>query len=177
MRHFFVALTIFLWFLNLTTLVSFGIWSFWWYEKTYEASLRLADDASLPAAKAEHLKEYLVAVSGIKGPPRYIFTRPDLDLAKQRIILAGLIKRFEDIAIMRPVDLAYQQGMYQLTGQEIDHQLARISGIFYSAKLRESIFLYLFFVWGSVLFFIGALMTSIILSAYWHNWKYTNSRQ
>jgi hypothetical protein len=122
---------------------NYVVWNKWWYPKTYEYALKLADDSSLPEQKAAYLEEYIEKIKDISGPPRYIFTRPDLDLNKQRIILQGLVKRFKDIAKLDPKEMAYQQGMFQLTGQEIDHQLKRISGIFKSAKLRESPFRFL----------------------------------
>ena len=115
------------------------LWYGWWYPKNYEYALMLSDDASLPEIKAEYLKEYLARVKTIKGQPAYIFMRPDLQLNKQIAILEGLIKRFEDIAKISPSEMAYQQGMEQLSGQEINHQLDRISDIFESAKLREGI--------------------------------------
>jgi len=120
------------------------LWCDYEYPKTYEYNLRLADDASLPETKAEYLKAYRSAIAEIKGTPRYVFMRPDLETSKQLVILDGLIKRFEDLAKIAPSEMAYQQGMEQLSGQEIDHQLLRLSGIFKSAALRES---GLFFFW------------------------------
>jgi len=153
--------------LGLFSIGSCGVWHVWWYPSQYEYALRLADDASLPDAKAEYLQEYLNRVKTISGPPRYIFTRPDLDLDKQRIILAGLITRFKDIAKLDPKELGYQQGMMQLTGQEIDHQLKRISSVFVSAKLRESPFLFILFGWISWLSLTSGL---IYLAIWWDNY-------
>ena len=130
------------------------IWSLWWYPANYEYSLKLADDASLPQVKADYLQDYLDKVSTISGEPRYIFKRPDINLEKQRQILRGLIQRFRDVAAIEPSNMAYQQGMEQLTGQELDHQLKRISGIFYSARLRENPLIFLLVVWLSWLFFL-----------------------
>lgn len=93
-----------------------GIWYGYIYPKTYEYALKLSDDASLPQVKADYLKEYLKVIEDIKGEPRYIFKRPDLNLNKQRDILRGLITCFEDVAKISPSDMAYQQGMEQLTG-------------------------------------------------------------
>lgn len=123
------------------------LWSHWIYPRTYEYPLQLADDASLPEQKAAYLQEYLNKVSEINGPPRYIFTRPDLNLDTQKKILQGLITRFSEIAKLEPKDMAYQQGMFQLTGQEVDHQLKRISGIFFDASIRENPILYFMFFW------------------------------
>lgn len=135
-----------------------SLWNLWWYPRTYEYALNLADDSSLPQAKADYLQEYLDKVKEITGPPRYIFTRPDLNLSKQRIILEGLITRFRDISKLDPKEMAYQQGMFQLTGQEMDHQLKRISGIFKSAKIRESPFLFTVFFVLSWIFWISGLI-------------------
>lgn len=137
-----------LWFIVLIVLFVVGsiitstVWNYG-YSKNYEYALKLADDASLPQDKAKYLTEYLNKVSDIKGTPRYIFMTPDLELDTQRVILQGLITRFNDIAKIRPSEMAYQQGMQQLTGQEMDHQLSRIKGIFRSAKLRENFILFL----------------------------------
>ena len=120
-----------------------AVWANYIYPKEYEYALQLADDASLPNVKAEYLSEYLGRVETITGEPRYVFMKPDLELSKQKDILRGLIKRFEDIAEIESNQMAYQQGMGQLSGQEINHQLSRISRIFYSAKLRESFINYL----------------------------------
>lgn len=129
-----------------------GIWFNWWYPATYEASLILSDDASLPEAKAKYLKEYLLAVDNISGPPAFIFMRKDLELSRQKEILQGLIQRFEDISKIPPSEMAYQQGMQQLSGQEMEHQLDRISGIFESAKLRENPLVFFIIVWGWVVY-------------------------
>jgi len=137
-----------------------AIWHEWWYPKNYEYVLRLADDASLPGTKAEYLEQYLAKVATITGPPRYTWKRPDLDLEKQKVILEGLIQRFKDIAKLDPGEMAYQQGMFQLTGQEIDHQLDRISGIFKSAKLRENWFVFFLQSWA-FLIFTALLLISI----------------
>lgn len=144
---------------GLLTTGSCGVWYAWWYPSQYEYALKLADDASLPQAKADYLEEYLARVKTISGPPRYIFTRPDLDLDKQRVILAGLVTRFRDVAKLDPKELGYQQGMMQLTGQEIDHQLARISGVFQSAKLRESPSIFVsFHLLSWVFWIVGGVM-------------------
>ena len=137
-----------------------SVWYIWWYPKTYEYALNLADDASLPGSKANHLQEYLDEIKKISGPPRYIFTRPDLNLEKQKIILAGLITRFRDIEKLNPKEMAYQQGMFQLTGQEVDHQLERISKIFKSAKIRELPFLFfMFWLFSWVFWIVGSILS------------------
>ena len=147
--------------LGLVSISSCGVWHVWWYPSQYEYALSLADDASLPDTKAEYLQEYLDRVKTISGPPRYVFTRPDLDLDKQRVILAGLITRFRDIAKLDPKELGYQQGMMQLTGQEVDHQLKRISGVFLSAKLREAPFLFILFGWVSWISSIAGIISLV----------------
>ena len=141
------------------------VWNEWWYPKTYEYALNLADDSSLPKQKASYIEEYLVKVSTISGPPRYVFTRPDLDLDKQKQILRGLIVRFLDIAKLDPKEMAYQQGMYQLTGQEMDHQLDRISCIFKDARVREGSLFIIFYclLWPFWIVGIVLLVRNIVL--------------
>jgi len=139
------------------------VWFGWWYPKTYEYALKLADDASLPEVKAEYLRQYLAAVEDIKGQPAYIFMRKDLELDTQREILGGLVKRFEDIAKISASEMAYQQGMYQLSGQEINHQLDWISDIFESAKLRENPLVFFVICWGWIIFMITSLISGIVV--------------
>ena len=138
------------------------IWHAWWYPKNYEYALRLADDSSLPIQKAAFLRNYMKSVESIKGKPRYIFMRPDLELDTQRFILQGLIRRFDDITELDPSKMSYQQGMMQLTGQEMDHQLSRISGVFKSAKFRESFLLFSICTWLIVTFLLGAVICVFI---------------
>lgn len=154
---------IFLVIVGVITSVSAGVWYGWWYPKEYEYALQLANDASLPKAKADYLEEYLNLVSGINGEPRYFFMRKDLKLETQREILRGLVKRFRDIENISPSEMAYQQGMMQLTGQEMDNQIDKISGIFCSAKVRENpliFFIFAFLSWP-------LLVVGIILSNAW----------
>ena len=150
-------------------LATFSIWSFsigwwtWWYPKTYEYNLQLADDASLPQVKADYLKKYLADIDQIHGKPRYIFKRPDLNVETQKEILGGLIQRFEAISQILPSEMAYQQGMYQLTGQEIDNQLIRISDIFKSAKFRENFLLFFIVCFGTWLIPLGFIAWIVFL--------------
>ena len=132
------------------------VWFTYIYPKNYEYNLRLADDASTPEDKAKYLKAYLNDIATIQGEPRWIFKRPDVDKQKQIEITEGLVKRLDDIAQMSPSDLAYQQGLEQITGQELDHQLERISSIFRSAKLRENPLIALSIMYGWILIVIAA---------------------
>lgn len=141
--------------------IAAGVWSQWWYPRTYEYALRLADDASTPELKMKYLREYRERVSTITGEPRWFFTRPDWDTKKQLSILDSLIKRFDDLQKIEPSSFAYQQGMQQLSGQEIDHQLSHISRIFKAAKWRESPVFFVFCLWGSLLFWIFPLAAGI----------------
>lgn len=142
-----------------------GLYDRWWYPANYESSLNLADDASLPQDKAKYLQEYRDRVATITGEPRYILKKPNLDTKMQLEVLDGLITRFRDIANLQPSDMAYQTGMQQLTGQEMDHQLKDISSIFYSAKIRESLLQFLIirgvvpvslFILGIICFITGS---------------------
>ncbi len=140
-------------------------WDSYWYPKNYEYALKLADDASLPQDKAKYLREYLDKVKVIKSQPRYFFMTPDLELSKQVVILGGLIQRFDDLSGIKPSEMAYQQGMQQLTGQELDHQLDRIAGIFKSAKIRESLFIYLLDIEALIVLVLGIVSIAIGLNS------------
>lgn len=150
--------------IGIISFIYLGVWYGYSYPKDYEYALNLADDASLPADKADYLKEYRDKVWQISGEPRWFFKKPDLNLDKQLNILSGLITRFEDIAKISPSEMAYQQGMEQLTGQEMDNQLDRISGIFRSAKVRENPIEAVFMWFGWLIF--GALSTLFGIYAY-----------
>ena len=132
-------------------------WEEWWYIRKYDYALELAADSSLPKQKAKYIQEYLDKVSTISGPPRYFFTRPDLDLDKQKEILRGIIIRFLDIANLDPKEMAYHLGMYQLTGQEIKHQIKEAACIFKAAKIREGNLFIIFYclLWP---FWIGGIV-------------------
>lgn len=138
--------------------VCYGIlWSGYLYPKDFNYSLRLANDASLPGQKAYYLGEYLDRVSTISGPPRYVFMTPDKELGSQRLIIEGLITRFEDVAKLPSSEMAYQQGMAQLN-DEVEHQLGRIEGIFKSAQLRSSGFRFTIIFWGWLIFGFAAFV-------------------
>lgn len=162
MKTFCISLIVLCSLVTVLSWITIGIWN-WQYKKNYEYALKLCDDASLPKVKAEYLKEYKEKVKTISGAPRYIFMTPDLELKIQLTILDGLIKRFEDIVKIDPSNMAYQQGMYQLTGQEIDHQLKRISGIFLSAKFRENILLFIFMAFFSWILIIPIIFLFFFL--------------
>jgi hypothetical protein len=102
--------------------------------------LRLADDASLPAMKATYLVKYKEAVSqSIKREDaRYIFTQMRLTKTVQLANLDSLIVRLRDISELQPGSMAYQQGMQQVTGQEFDHTIAEIDGVFTDCYMRDS---------------------------------------
>ncbi len=152
MRKFLIIITVFSFIAAVSSIIWCCMWYEWYYPKTYEYNLKLADDASLPADKANYLRAYLNDIDDIQGEPRWFFKRPDLDLKKQKAILHGLIQRFDDIASISPNEMAYQQGMQQLTGQEMDHQLDRISNIFESAKIRENPLFCIFLWYGWLIF-------------------------
>jgi hypothetical protein len=87
--------------LGIVALASFGgcnLWYEWWYPREYEYALKLADDASLPEVKAQYLEQYLETIGKIDGPPRYVFTRPDLNLAKQKEILRAPVRTGQFLA-------------------------------------------------------------------------------
>jgi hypothetical protein len=120
--------------------------------------LRLADDASTPQTKRKYLEQYKDAViENVKREnARYIFTQTRLTKTTQLEVLDTLILRLDDIAKLTPGSLAYQQGMEQVTGQEFDHTIGSVNGIFKSCYIRESFFLrYSPLSWGSACVLLG----------------------
>ena len=138
--------------LGVFSIVWLIMWYTWVYPKNYEYNLRLADDASRPEDKANYLKLYLEDISKITGEPRWIFKMPDINKEKQIEITEGLITRLQDVARLDPSELSYQQGIYQITGQEMEHQLNKISNVFQSAKVRENSLNAIFMWWGWLIF-------------------------
>ena len=155
MKAFLISVGVVITLVLLAGTVTWGVWAGWSYPRTYSYALLLCDDASLPKQKREFLEEYRERVGKITGPPRYVFRRPDLALDKQLLIVDGLITRLSDIEKVEPSSMAYQQGMAQVN-EEMEHQMARIDGIFKSAAFRESFIFFAFCVAGPIgLCFMG----------------------
>ena len=113
------------------------------YDVRINQFIKLADDASTPAAKYSYLLKYRAGVVEhiARNSGRYIFRRERLTKDAQLANLDTLVERLEDIKVMPPDALAYQQGMLQISGQEFDHTLGEINGVFWDCYTRESFFL------------------------------------
>jgi hypothetical protein len=102
--------------------------------------LNLADDASVAAVKLDHLREYRVAIQKTvqRNDARLWFTQRQYTRDAQLEILDTLITRLEQMSQMDPKGFEYQTAMQQVSGQEFDHTLNRIDGIFWDCWRRES---------------------------------------
>ncbi len=138
MKAFFVTIMILLLILTGICGVSWGIRDCL-YNVRIGQYLKLADDASLPTLKEDFLLKYKEAVGKhiIRNEARYIFKQERLTKEAQFKNLDSLIKRLTDIKMMQPDSLAYQQGMQQITGQEFDHTMAEIDGVFFDCYIRD----------------------------------------
>lgn len=122
--------------------ISWGIRDYL-YNLRAEQYLQLADDSSLPVMKKDYLIKYKEAVNKhvYRDSARYIFKRERLTKAAQMGVLDSLIKRLEDVSVLTPDSFAYQQGMEQVTGQEFDHTMGEINGVFKACYMRDSFFI------------------------------------
>ena len=101
------------------------------YEVKYNQFLKLADDASTAKDKLTYFKEYRERVSHISEEyANYIFKTERMTKSAQLKILDTLISRLETTAAMEEKSLEYQQAMYQISGQEMDHTLGDINSVF-----------------------------------------------
>lgn len=109
------------------------------YDRTYGQYLKLSDDASTADTKLGYLKQYREAVSSIdREQGAYVFQQKQYTKTEQLKILDSLIVRLEDSTKMDPKSFEYQQAMYQISGQEMNHSLERIDGIFEDCYFRTT---------------------------------------
>jgi hypothetical protein len=103
--------------------------------------LNLADDASDAPTKLQYLQEYRQAVveNIHHNDARYWFKQRQYTRDIQVQILDTLIGRLQTMTQMDPRSTEYQFAMQQVTGQEFDHVLERIDGIFYACYCREGL--------------------------------------
>ncbi len=99
------------------------------------ANLQLADDASTPEQKAKFLRSFLVDMDAADLPKNaaWIWKSERNKIANQRIVIESLIKRCDDISVLNKESMGYSQGMTQITGQEFDHVLGEVRGIYTEA--------------------------------------------
>jgi len=131
------------------------------YEVKYKQFLKLADDASTAKDKLMYFKEYREKVSNISEEhANYIFKTERMTKSTQLKILDTLISRLETTSRMKEKSLEYQQAMYQISGQEMDHTLGDIDSVFrgcYGIERREIVILCWLFL--GFVFFVGGLLT------------------
>jgi len=140
---------------------------------TYSYSVRmgqyaqLGDDASTAEKKLEHLTKYKEQVKKYihRNDARFLFRKERLTRDNQLEILDTLIKRLEEAKQMQPDTMQYQQAMLQITGQEFDHVLSAINGVFKSCWFRQSSFAvfslwFSWIIWITIIVFGCALLDS-----------------
>jgi len=169
LKKMFISLTV----LFIISSIVFGI-SIFFREYNYKVNIgqyiSMADDASTPALKLDHLKQYREKVSaGIhRDSARYFLKQDRLTKSVQLSNLDSLIQRLEDLSSLTPDSLAYQQGLLQITGQEFDHTVGEIDAIFRDCYMRDKFFtrfgsgVFLFVsIIAAMLSFIAAMIADI----------------
>jgi hypothetical protein len=106
-----------------------------------EQYMLLADDASTADIKLLYLRQYRRAIEQkvTRNDARYIFTQERLTRDAQLGVLATLICRLEQISTMDAKSFEYQTAMQQVTGQEFDHAMTDVDGVFKDCWRRQSI--------------------------------------
>ena len=92
----------------------------------------------------------------------YIFIQKQFTKTEQLKILDTLLKRLEETSQMNPQSFEYQQAMYQISGQEFDHTLERINGIFKSCYFRSGWWSWFIF-WQWILIALLVIPDSILI--------------
>jgi hypothetical protein len=118
-----------------------GVSAHYGYSAGVRQYLNLADDASDAPTKLQYLQEYRQAVldNVHRNDARYWFKQRQYTRDIQVQILDTLLGWLQAMTQMDPRSTEYQFAMQQVTGQEFDHVLARIDGIFYACYCRESL--------------------------------------
>ena len=113
--------------------VCFSTWSGFgcWRAYVVMQNLRLADDASTPAKKAEYLTRFLTEVGQMPLPEHaaFVFKTPRNRVAEQVAVLDSLRQRCADLVGIDQSSMGYAVGMQQISGQEFDHALAECGAI------------------------------------------------
>jgi len=110
------------------------------------SGLHLADDASTPQQKSEFLAQFMARMDARKLPTHGAWLMPtDRDsLESQAKVLTSLKRRCDDLAKVDPASLGYAQGMAQISGEEFDHALYSVAGVFETALAIEIGWLWLY---------------------------------
>jgi hypothetical protein len=118
--------------------------------------LGLADDASTSSSKLVYLTQYRNKVEGISQESAvYFFPKERMTKTTQLNILDTLIIRLEKTSQMDEKSLEYQQAMYQISGQEMDHTLSEINNVFHGCwDLQHNKALWVFIMWLSIFVWI-----------------------
>jgi hypothetical protein len=140
---------------------SFTIAKTWEWYMSFQARkttsyLQLADDASDPQVKADYLKKFLAEVEK-KNLPEYaafFFKTERLSVKQQNLVIESLIKRCEETAQLPRESFGFAQGMTQLTGQEFEHTIISIDGIYSKALCMR---------FGFILYYLLAIVFIISL--------------
>lgn len=136
-----------------------GIYTAYHYNVDCGQYLSLADDASTANAKLVYLKEYKDAVSQIKEEnANYIFQQKRYTKSEQLKVLDTLINRLEITSQMDVKSFEYQQAMYQISGQEMNHTLEVINSVFYWCYAREHAYFILHYILWGILFLVVGLV-------------------
>jgi hypothetical protein len=107
-----------------------------WYEiKQKMAYLNLADDASTPAKKAEYLGKFIEAMEKTNLPEHAAFWWKTSEncIADQLSVVKSLKERCDELVGKDPESMGYATGIQQVTGQEFEHALTKISNLFTKA--------------------------------------------
>lgn len=156
MKIFVFALALVLSVVSLTMLVSIQ----YSYSVKCGQYLNLADDASTSSSKLAYLTQYKNKVEGISQESAvYFFQKERMTKTTQLKILDSLIVRLEKTSQMDEKSLEYQQAMYQISGQEMDHTLSQINNVFHGCwDLQHNKALWVFICWLSIIFWIGGFV-------------------
>ena len=135
------------------------------YDKNFGQYLKLADDASTAKVKLDYFRQYKEAVMEIQREnAAYVFKQRQYTKSEQLKILDSLLKRLEDTSEMNEKSFEYQQAMYQISGQELNHTLNRINEIFKSCYLRSGAMAY-WCIWNwipmIIIFILGVILQKI----------------
>jgi hypothetical protein len=114
--------------------------AFQWYQaKKVMAVLDLADDASMPAKKAEFLDKFVDEIQSRNLPEygAFIWKTEQNKISNQIIVLQSLSDRCKELIGKDPESMGYATGIQQITGQEFDHAIESIGKIIYKSLMMK----------------------------------------
>lgn len=121
------------------------------------ANLQLADDASTPEVKAKFIRAFLDDMDKKRLPEyaAWVWTSERNKISNQKIVLESLAKRCDDLSAMDKQSYGYAQGITQVSGQEFDHALGEVRGIYEKAYTMSYGWLMLNVWWLLLILTIG----------------------